>query len=100
MRLVRFLAAFTMVFVLALAVTAQTGGQAGGAAPAAGGQRGPAPVPMVMTIAAFPDGTDIPVKYTAAGDQTSPAITWTNAPAGTVTFLLHMHDLEGSRNHT
>jgi len=54
----------------------------------------------MMAITAFADGSDIPAKYTQAGDQTSPAITWTNAPAGTVTFLLHMHDMEASRNKT
>jgi len=53
-----------------------------------------------MTITAFADGTDIPVKYTAAGTATSPEITWTNVPAGTMSFVLHMHDLEASRNHT
>jgi Raf kinase inhibitor-like YbhB/YbcL family protein len=54
----------------------------------------------MMAITAFADGSDIPAKYTQAGDQTSPAITWSNAPAGTVTFLLHMHDMEASRNKT
>ena len=53
-----------------------------------------------MSIAAFADGTDIPLKYTGAGTSTSPAITWTNVPAGTVTFVLHMHDLEVSRMKT
>jgi len=53
-----------------------------------------------MTITAFADGSEIPTKYTQAGNQTSPAITWTNAPAGTMSFLLHMHDLDVSRNHT
>jgi Raf kinase inhibitor-like YbhB/YbcL family protein len=61
---------------------------------------GPAPKPLTMSIAAFADGSDIPAKYTQAGDQTSPAITWSNVPAGTVTFLLHMHDMEVSRNKT
>jgi hypothetical protein len=55
---------------------------------------------MVMSITAFADGTDIPAKYTQAGTQTSPPITWTNVPPGTVTFLLHVHDMEASRNHT
>jgi Raf kinase inhibitor-like YbhB/YbcL family protein len=55
---------------------------------------------MVMSTTAFADGAEIPAKYTQAGDQISPAISWTNVPAGTVTFLLHMHDLELSRNHT
>jgi|SRR5579862_239625 len=55
---------------------------------------------LTMTITAFPDGSDIPLKYTAAGSQTSPEITWINTPPGTVTFLLHMHDMDVSRNHT
>jgi len=54
-----------------------------------GGQRGGAPAgpAMTMTIAAFPDGTDVPVKFSQAapgaapGEGTSPAITWANAPA-------------------
>ena len=81
-------------------VAAQTpAGQSGGAPQAGGGQPGPAPKPLIMTITAFADGSDIPVKYTQAGDQTSPAITWKH-PAGTMSFLLHMHDMEGSRNRT
>jgi hypothetical protein len=63
-------------------------------------QTAPAPKPMVMTITAFADGTEIPPKYTQAGDQTSPAINWTNVPEGTVSFVLHLHDLEVSRNKT
>jgi Raf kinase inhibitor-like YbhB/YbcL family protein len=81
------------VFMLVAAMTA--------AAQAPAGQGGaPAAKPMVMTVTGFADGTDIPVKFTQAGDQTSPAISWTNTPAGTVSFLLHMHDVEGVRNHT
>jgi Raf kinase inhibitor-like YbhB/YbcL family protein len=82
--------------MLALAVTAAA------QSPAAQGGGQPAPVPVLfsMTTTAFADGTDIPAKYTQAGNQTSPAIAWMNVPAGTVTFLLHMHDLEVSRNHT
>src|SRR6266436_6629227 len=86
-----------MVFGLVMAVAAQTAGAQGGGAPQGGG---PAPKPLMMAITAFADGSDIPAKYTQAGDQTSPAITWTNAPAGTITFLLHMHDMEASRNKT
>jgi Raf kinase inhibitor-like YbhB/YbcL family protein len=98
MRFSRLLLVFMVMSVFAAAQP--QGGQGGGAPQAGGGQRGPAPKPLVMSIAAFADGTDIPAKYTQAGDQTSPAITWTNVPAGTVTFLLHMHDMEASRNHT
>ena len=101
MGFLRFLAVFMMMFLFAMTVAAQTPGAQGGAAPqAAAGQPGPAPQPLIMAITAFPDGSDIPAKYTQAGNQTSPAITWTNVPAGTVSFLLHMHDMEGSRNRT
>lgn len=80
-------------FILLAAMTAH--------AQAPGGQGGaPAAKPMVLTIPGFADGSDIPVKYTQAGEQTSPAINWTNTPPGTVSFLLHMHDMEGVRNHT
>jgi Raf kinase inhibitor-like YbhB/YbcL family protein len=76
---------------------------------AAQGQRGggaPAGPPMTMSIAGFPDGGQIPVKYSQAaegaapGEGTSPAITWMNAPAGTQSFVLNMHDMEVSRNKT
>lgn len=77
----------------------------------AAGQQGAAPAtppapPLTLSIAAFPDGTDVPVKYSQAaegvapGEGTSPAIAWTNTPAGTRSFVLHMHDLDVSRNHT
>ena len=75
-----------------------------------GGQRGGAPgggaPPMTMTIAGFPDGGEIPVKFSQAaegaapGEGTSPAITWTNVPAGTQSFVLNMHDMEVVRNKT
>jgi Raf kinase inhibitor-like YbhB/YbcL family protein len=72
------------------------------------GQRSGAPAapPMTVTIAAFPDGGQIPVKYSQAapgaapGEGTSPAISWANVPAGTQSFVLHMHDLEVARNKT
>jgi Raf kinase inhibitor-like YbhB/YbcL family protein len=98
MRILRLLLVFTMISVFATVLT--RGGQGGGAPQAAGGQQVPAPVPLVMSIAAFADGSDIPVKYTQAGNQTSPAIAWTNVPVGTVSFLLHLHDMEASRNRT
>jgi Raf kinase inhibitor-like YbhB/YbcL family protein len=101
MRFLRVLAVFVVLFVLVMTVRAQSsGGQGGGVPAAGGGQGGTAPPPLIMTISAFADGSDIPAKFTQAGNQTSPAITWTSTPAGTVTFLLHMHDMELSRNHT
>jgi Raf kinase inhibitor-like YbhB/YbcL family protein len=83
-------------------------GAAGAQDPAAGGRSGqrgtgapPAGAPpMTLTTTAFADGAPIPPKYTQAGEQTSPALTWTNTPANTVTFVLHMHDPEVARNRT
>lgn len=98
----RFLGLLSL-FVLVAAMTARAqapGRQSGGAQSAAARPGAPAAKPMVLTIPGFADGSDIPVKYTQAGEQTSPAINWTNTPPGTVTFLLHMHDMEGSRNRT
>ena len=80
------------------------------AASAAAQQRGaggapPAP-PMTMTVEGFADGGQIPVKYSQAapgvanGEGLSPAIRWANVPAGTQSFVLHMHDLEVVRNRT
>jgi Raf kinase inhibitor-like YbhB/YbcL family protein len=101
MRLLGLLSVFMTTFVLAMTVAPQTPGAQGSGAPqTGGGQGGPAPQPLTMAITAFADGSDIPAKYTQAANQTSPAITWTNIPAGTVSFLLHMHDMEGSRNRT
>ena len=90
MRIRRLLSASIIMFVPIMMLAAQT-------------QTGPGmatPKHLIMTITGFADGSDIPLKYTAAGSQTSPEITWINAPAGTVTFLLHMHDMDFSRNHT
>jgi len=88
-----------MLFV-PVAIAAQDRGGQRGAPPAAGG---PA---MTMTIPGFPDGGQIPVKFSQAaegvapGEGLSPAINWTNAPAGTQSFVLHMHDLDVVRNKT
>ena len=66
----------------------------------------PAPPPMTMTVAGFSDGGQIPVKFTqaapgvATGEGLSPAITWTNTPPGTQSFVLNMHDMEVVRNKT
>jgi Raf kinase inhibitor-like YbhB/YbcL family protein len=82
----------------ALAMAAQQPGAQRGGAPAA--------APMTLTVAGFPDGGDVPVKFTqaapgvATGEGLSPAISWTNAPAGTQSFVLNMHDEDVARNKT
>jgi Raf kinase inhibitor-like YbhB/YbcL family protein len=88
----------TSILLIAVAVAAQGGGGQRGAAPA-----GPA---MTLTVAGFQDGGQIPVKFSQAaegaapGEGTSPAISWTNTPAGTQSFVLNMHDLDVARNKT
>ncbi|HYB93410.1 MAG TPA: YbhB/YbcL family Raf kinase inhibitor-like protein [Vicinamibacterales bacterium] len=55
---------------------------------------------MTLSTPAWPDGDPIPVKYTQAGEQISPALNWTNTPPGTVSFVLHMLDPDVARNKT
>lgn len=89
--------------VFAIAASAQDaakGGAKGMPADPAAKKKGPAAPAMTLTSTAFADGAIIPDKYTQAGAQISPALTWTNAPAGTQGFFLHMHDLEVARNKT
>jgi phosphatidylethanolamine-binding protein (PEBP) family uncharacterized protein len=86
----RLLVPSTIVAALGFALSAQT----------------PAPRPMTLTIAGFPDGGQIPVKFSQAapgvapGEGTSPAMSWANVPAGTESFFLHMHDMDVARNKT
>jgi Raf kinase inhibitor-like YbhB/YbcL family protein len=47
---------------------------------------------MILTTTAWPDGGQIPVKYTQAGEQVSPELKWTNVPAGTLGFVVNMLD--------
>ena len=90
----------SMVVLAATSMAAQErGGQRGGAPAAA------APA-MTLTIAGFPDGGQIPVRFSQAapgaapGEGTSPAISWSNPPAGTQSFMLNMHDMDVARNAT
>ena len=79
------------VAVMPSSLMAQGGGQRAGGAP---------PRAMTLTTTAWPDGDPIPVKYTQAGEQVSPPLTWTNTPPNTVSFVLHMHDPDVARNKT
>jgi Raf kinase inhibitor-like YbhB/YbcL family protein len=93
----RYVPAMSLLVALVAALPA--------AAQPAPGAAPPAPQ-MVLTSTAFPDGGVIPVKFSQAapgaapGEGTSPALSWTNAPPATRSFVLHMHDLEVARNRT
>ena len=94
----------TMWFVIstiAVLIAIPAAAQQGGAAPAA-----PAAPAMTLTVSGFPDGGDVPVKFSqaapgvATGEGLSPAISWTNVPAGTQSFFLNMRDMDVARNKT
>src|SRR4051812_40552990 len=98
----RLVLGWTMMLSVNFLMLAQDAGRgargAGGGAPA-----GPA---MTLTVTGFPDGGQIPVRFSQAapgvapGEGTSPAMNWSNAPAATQTFFLHMHDMDLARNKT
>jgi Raf kinase inhibitor-like YbhB/YbcL family protein len=85
---------FALALALAVPLAAQQPAGRGGA-PAQPPRPG-----LTLTTTAFPDGGVIPPKYTQAGDQTSPALSWTNVPAGTQAFVLNMRDPDVARNRT
>ena len=96
----RFLLACTSIVFATSLLSAQDGGR--------GGQPkgGAAPPAMTLTIPGFPDGGQIPIKFSqaapgvAVGEGTSPAMSWANVPAGTQSFFLNMHDMDLARNKT
>ena len=77
----------TRLIVAALAALAST-------ANAQGGRGGGRAVTMTLTTTAFADGTVIPIKHTQAGEQVSPALSWTGAPDSAKSFVLLMHDID------
>jgi Raf kinase inhibitor-like YbhB/YbcL family protein len=84
-----------MMTAVAMPLMAQQGRPGGPPAPA-----------MVLTVQGFADGTEIPLRFTQAapgaepGTGTSPAMTWTNVPAGTQSFVVNFRDLDVARNRT
>jgi Raf kinase inhibitor-like YbhB/YbcL family protein len=96
--------ALATIPLLMVTLSAQTPGQRGGGGQRAGGA--PAAPAMTLTVSGFSDGGQIPVKFSQAaegvapGEGLSPAISWTNTPAGTQSFVLNMRDLDVARNKT
>ena len=82
----------------------QQGQQQGrGAAPQqGGGQRGGGRggvVVMTLTTTGFTDGGTVALKYTQAGDEVSPPLTWSGAPEATASFVLIVRDLDAMRGN-
>jgi Raf kinase inhibitor-like YbhB/YbcL family protein len=47
---------------------------------------------LKLTSAAFTQNGEIPTKYTCEGEDLSPALSWTGAPAGTKSFAMIVDD--------
>jgi len=67
------------------------GGQRGGGGRGRGGVQ-----VMTLSSTAWPDGGQIPVKHTQAGDEISPPLVWTGAPDGVTSYVLVMHDVDAA----
>ena len=93
MRTVKILTISTAMILLLAAI--------GSAVQAAGpqGQQPPSPQGpgFALTTTAFEDGSIIPAKYTQlVPNPITPKLEWANVPAGTVSFVLIMHDPDGA----
>lgn len=64
---------------------------------ARGGGRGRGGV-QVMTLAssAWPDGGQVPARYTQADIELSPPLTWSSVPEGVTSFVLIVHDVDAA----
>ena len=62
--------------------------------PRPGGQRRMPVQVMTLTSTAWPDGGQIPRKYTQAGEQVSPPLAWDHVPDGVESFVLIARDLD------
>ena len=92
------LATTALTFAMSLALLAQ--GPPAGGGQGRGGGRGPQTPPLLMTTTAWEDGGVIPDKYTQAAGPTapSPALSWSQVPPGTQSFVLLLHDPEPALN--
>ena len=55
-------------------------------------EKGAANMALSITSTAFKDGAAIPKKFTCDGEDLSPALSWSGAPAGTKSFALICDD--------
>jgi Raf kinase inhibitor-like YbhB/YbcL family protein len=83
--------------ILLLAVcglVALAGAQPRGGGGRGGGGRGGGFQNMTLNTTAWPDGGMIPLRYTQAGPEISPALQWSAPPAGTASLVLIFHDAD------
>src|SRR5215467_3021877 len=53
---------------------------------------------LQLTSSAFQPEGNIPRQFTCEGDDVSPELKWTNAPSGTKSFALIVHDPDAPRS--
>ena len=96
-RVMRLLLTAAAVLIAGAALAQERQGQPGGAGGGGrGAGRGPQTPPLLMTSSAWEDGGVIPDKYTQAAGATAPnpALSWSQVPMGTQSFVLIMNDPE------
>ena len=119
MRIVRITLALMLVFAAASLVPAQTPPPTttpqvalqatpqatptpapGAQQPGRGGRgRGGRGGTLIMSLTApWAPGAEIPLKYTQAGGEVSPALSWDNPPQTVVSFALIVHDVSAAVN--
>jgi len=63
-----------------------------------GGGRGRGAAQIMTLTAPWAPGAEIPLKYTQAGGEVSPALSWDNPPETVVSFALIVHDVSAPVN--
>lgn len=91
----RLIMIFAVLLSVAHAQTPPPAGRGGGR-----GRGGAGVQNMTLITTAWPDGGMIPLRYTQAGPELSPAIQWNGAPQGTVSFVLIFHDADTVVNNS
>jgi Raf kinase inhibitor-like YbhB/YbcL family protein len=61
---------------------------------AAPAQNRPRGVQVMTMTGPWPDGGTVPLKHTQAGEEISPALSWSQVPDGVTHFVLVVHDLD------
>ena len=61
-----------------------------------GGGRGRGVQVMTLSTTAWLDGGTIPFRYTQAGEEVSPVLTWSEPPENVQSFVLIVHDIDAT----
>lgn len=96
-RVARATCAVALIALTAAEAFAQNppGGRGGGRGGGGGRGRGGVRV-MTLTSTSFTDGAMMPVKFTQAGEERSPQLSWTGGPDSAVSYVLLVHDADAA----